>query len=99
MFRIPIFYFGNIFQEFLAQMMQAEQNKHNVLKDLSRRIFEKFSQSHMLWQKAITCISILDVIISLSEYTRLQSGDMCVPEVRITEPNEKVSLYVIKLLI
>lgn len=77
-------------QAFLAQMMQAEQNKHNVLKDLNRRIFEKFSQSHMLWQKAINCISILDVIISLSEYTRLQSNDMCVPEVRTTKPNEKV---------
>ncbi|XP_077301291.1 DNA mismatch repair protein Msh6 isoform X2 [Arctopsyche grandis] len=76
-------------KEFLARMQAAEENKHNVLKDLSRRIFEKFSQSYSTWQKAINCIATLDVIIALSEYARLQSSEMCVPKVSVTQPGDK----------
>lgn len=73
--------------------MAAEDHKTAVLKDLSRRIFEKFSQSHALWQKAIFCLSTLDVIIALAEYTRLQSCDMCIPELLLATDNVKVCYF------
>ncbi|CAK1545535.1 unnamed protein product [Leptosia nina] len=68
-------------KDFLARMMAAEEQKRVVLKDLSRRIFEKFSSHYAQWSNAVQCISTLDVLLSLSEFARLQTGDVCLPEV------------------
>ncbi|XP_039760055.1 probable DNA mismatch repair protein Msh6 isoform X3 [Pararge aegeria] len=68
-------------KEFLARMTAAEEQKTNVLKDLSRRIFEKFSSSYNQWESAIKCIATLDILLSFTEFTRQQSGDVCLPDV------------------
>ncbi|XP_013186180.1 probable DNA mismatch repair protein Msh6 [Amyelois transitella] len=75
-------------KEFLSRMMAAEEQKTNVLKDLSRRIFEKFSASYDKWEAAVQCIATLDVLLSLSEFARQQSGEMCIPDVTFDKNSE-----------
>ncbi|KAM3962106.1 DNA mismatch repair protein Msh6 [Aphomia sociella] len=68
-------------KDFLARMIAAEEQKTNVLKDLSRRIFEKFSSHYDEWEAAVQCLSTLDILLAFSEFARQQSGDVCLPEV------------------
>ncbi|KAL0818930.1 hypothetical protein ABMA28_008233 [Loxostege sticticalis] len=75
-------------KDLLARMMAAEDQKTNVLKDLSRRIFEKFSSSYDQWETAVKCISTLDILLSFTEFARQQSGDICLPEVTF-DKNQK----------
>lgn len=60
-------------------MQMAEDDRNTVLKDLSRRIFEKFSQHYDLWKHCVDCVAHLDVLASLAEYARTQQL-ICVPE-------------------
>ncbi|XP_041982809.1 probable DNA mismatch repair protein Msh6 isoform X2 [Aricia agestis] len=68
-------------KELLERMIAAEEQKRNVLKDLSRRIFEKFSSHHSQWETAVQCVATLDVLLALAEFGRQQSGDVCVPDI------------------
>ena len=65
---------------FLKEMQMAEDERNTVLKDLSRRIFEKFSQYYDLWKQCVDCVANLDVLASLAEYARMQQV-ICIPEV------------------
>ncbi|THK32980.1 probable DNA mismatch repair protein Msh6 [Diachasma alloeum] len=66
-------------REFLARQMKAEEQRDKILKDLSRRIFAKFSEKYDLWSSAVFKIATLDVLISFAEYAR--SGETCVPQI------------------
>lgn len=61
-------------------MQQAEEERNNVLKDLSRRIFEKFSKHYSLWKQCVDCVAHLDVLGSLAEFAKNQNT-ICVPEI------------------
>uniref|UniRef100_A0A182N517 DNA mismatch repair protein n=1 Tax=Anopheles dirus TaxID=7168 RepID=A0A182N517_9DIPT len=65
-------------RHFLKQMMQLEDRRKAVLKDLSRRIFERFSREYEMWRGCIDLVSTLDVLTSLAEYARTE-GLECVP--------------------
>ncbi|XP_065095501.1 probable DNA mismatch repair protein Msh6 [Ochlerotatus camptorhynchus] len=67
-------------REFLKRMMDTEAQRKIVLKDLSRRIFEKFSSSYDMWKTCTNLTGTLDVLTSLAEYARSE-GNMCVPEI------------------
>jgi DNA mismatch repair protein MSH6 len=69
----------SFFQELLAKMMHAEDERKVVLKDLSRRMFEKFSNSYNMWKNCVDFVAILDVLTSLAEYARNQNTT-CTPE-------------------
>lgn len=60
-------------------MQMAEDERNTVLKDLSRRIFEKFSQHYDLWKQCVDCVAHLDVLASLADYARTQQI-ICIPE-------------------
>lgn len=62
-------------------MIAAEEQKTNVLKDFSRRIFEKFSTHYNQWETAVQCLATLDILLSFAEFARQQSGDICLPEI------------------
>ncbi|XP_049285610.1 probable DNA mismatch repair protein Msh6 [Anopheles funestus] len=66
-------------RHFLKQMMQLEDRRKAVLKDLARRIFERFSRDYDMWKSCIDLMATLDVLTSLAEYARSE-GLMCVPE-------------------
>lgn len=66
-------------QSLLKQLQHAETERDVILKDLSRRIFEKFSKHYELWKQCVDCVANLDVLASLAEYARAQQV-ICVPE-------------------
>ncbi|XP_058826116.1 probable DNA mismatch repair protein Msh6 [Topomyia yanbarensis] len=67
-------------RDFLKRMMQAEDKRKLVLKDLARRIFEKFSKRYDMWKTCIELTATLDVLTALTEYARSE-GNTCVPEI------------------
>ncbi|XP_058451962.1 probable DNA mismatch repair protein Msh6 [Malaya genurostris] len=75
-------------RDFLKRMMQAEDQRKKVLKDLARRIFEKFSSSYELWKACIDLTGTLDVLTALAEYARSE-GNTCVPEI-LTDENDQI---------
>ncbi|XP_055855640.1 probable DNA mismatch repair protein Msh6 [Episyrphus balteatus] len=72
-------YHTNETRNLLKQMQQAEDDRNNVLRDLSRRVFEKFSNHYDLWKQCVDNLATLDVLCSLAEYARNQNF-ICVPE-------------------
>ncbi|XP_047510780.1 probable DNA mismatch repair protein Msh6 [Pieris napi] len=79
-------------KDFLARMMAAEEQKRVVLKDLSRRIFEKFSSHYSQWAAAVQCVATLDVLLSLCEFARQQTSDICLPEVTFGDTQPYISI-------
>ncbi|XP_052867845.1 probable DNA mismatch repair protein Msh6 [Anopheles cruzii] len=76
-------------RQFLKQMIQYEDKRKAVLKDLSRRIFEKFSLEYGTWKSCVELVATLDVLTSLAEYARSE-GVTCVPELlEKASPNGK----------
>ncbi|XP_059613842.1 probable DNA mismatch repair protein Msh6 [Phlebotomus argentipes] len=67
-------------RDLVKRITVAEDQKKVVLKDLMRRIFEKFSNNHDLWKQCVSNVAILDVLTSLAEYAR-NSRETCVPEI------------------
>uniref|UniRef100_A0A1A9WE19 DNA mismatch repair protein n=1 Tax=Glossina brevipalpis TaxID=37001 RepID=A0A1A9WE19_9MUSC len=67
-------------RDLLKLMINAEDERNAVLKDLTRRIFEKFSEHYNLWQKCVDCVAQLDVLASLAEYARQQIM-ICIPNI------------------
>ncbi|CAG9816577.1 unnamed protein product [Phaedon cochleariae] len=65
----------------LAKMMRAEAERAKLILDLNRRIFRKFSEKNDLFDEAVQCLTILDVLCSLAEYARTFSHNICMPEV------------------
>lgn len=63
----------------LKDMQHAEDTRNMVLKDLARRLFEKFSNHYDQWKQCIDCVANLDVLGSLAEYAGQQMV-ICVPE-------------------
>lgn len=61
-------------------MLKAEDQRNAVLKDLSRRMFEKFSNHYTMWKKCVELIGILDVLTSLAVYGQNQN-QFCFPEI------------------
>lgn len=67
-------------KEFLKRMIQAEDQRKAVLGDITRKIFEKFSQNYDEWKHLVNLVSTLDVLVSLAEYARNQNNT-CLPEI------------------
>lgn len=67
-------------RQLLKEMLQAEEKKNNVLKDLLRRMFEKFSQQYESWKSIVDCVAILDCLTALTVYGQNQA-QICFPEI------------------
>lgn len=65
-------------KSFLKRMIAIEDRRNAVLKDLSRRIFEKFSNHYNVWKICVDFVATLDILASFAEYARNQ-GDTCIP--------------------
>lgn len=68
-------------KHFLKLMMDAEAKRNDVLKDLQRRLFEKFSKHYTLWKTCIELVATLDVLTALAVYGQNQNQDICFPEI------------------
>lgn len=77
-------------------MIAVEEQKTAVLKDLSRRIFEKFSTHYNQWEVAVHCVATLDVLLAFAEFARQQGGDVCLPDVTF-DVNTKVTYILVEI--
>ncbi|KAL8582855.1 hypothetical protein ACOMHN_042688 [Nucella lapillus] len=66
-------------EDLLAELTDAEERKDVALKDIMRRIFHSFDERYPRWHQAVGCLSVLDVLLSLSRYSRCCDGVMCRP--------------------
>lgn len=77
-------------KSFLFRQKRAEEMKANILRDLSRRVFEQFSDKYEGWISAIQCVSVLDVLMSFTEYCKSEVAETCWPD--FVEPESGVSV-------
>lgn len=64
----------------LKRMIQTEDQRNSILSDLTRRMFEKFSNEYHSWKDSVDLASILDVLTSMATYGNTQ-GHLCFPEI------------------
>lgn len=64
----------------LKELLQAEDQRNVVLKDLLRRMFERFSNEYNVWKKVVDCVAILDCLTSFTVYGQNQN-QICFPEI------------------
>uniref|UniRef100_A0A2Z5U638 Putative DNA mismatch repair protein Msh6 n=1 Tax=Reticulitermes speratus TaxID=60591 RepID=A0A2Z5U638_9NEOP len=81
-------------KELLSRQIAAEKQEKSVLKDLNRRIFAKFSADYEVWNTAVQCLSVLDVLMSLVEYARSEGGETCIPQFVLPSEEMKPSLNI-----
>lgn len=55
-------------REFLQRMLAAEQRRGEILKDLSRRMFERFAALYEVWKRCVDAAGALDVLGTLATY-------------------------------
>ncbi|KAK6631688.1 hypothetical protein RUM43_013752 [Polyplax serrata] len=79
-------------KSFLFRQKRAEEMKANILRDLSRRVFEQFSDKYEGWISAIQCVSVLDVLMSFTEYCKSEVAETCWPD--FVEPESGVSPFI-----
>ena len=65
-------------KQFLERQIAAEDQRDKALMDIQRKIFEQFSKHAEVWQKAISCVSFLDALMSLATYSQSIEGG-CFP--------------------
>ncbi|XP_078664804.1 DNA mismatch repair protein Msh6-like isoform X1 [Branchiostoma floridae x Branchiostoma belcheri] len=73
-------------KEMLKTLEEAEGRREAALKDTMRTIFHSFDESYKDWNAAVQCVSVLDVLMSMMQYSLCGDGDMCRPE--IVTPNQ-----------
>lgn len=61
-------------------MIQTEDRRNSILRDLTRRMFEKFSNEHQVWKKCVELVAALDVLTSMATYGNTQ-GHLCFPQI------------------
>lgn len=64
----------------LKEMIAAEEQKNKVLKDLLRRMFERFSQEYEVWKNVVDCVAILDCLTAFTVYGQ-NENQTCFPEI------------------
>ena len=87
-------YYTKETRELLRQMMEAEQQRDNALKDISRRIFEQFDQHHLIWERVINCLSTLDVVCALASYA--SDHKVCRPRIVYPAPGQQPYLRMVQ---
>lgn len=66
-------------KELMTKLVSAEEAREAALADIMRRMFESFDKRRKLWEGAVQCLSVLDCLISLAEYSASLGDDSCRP--------------------
>ncbi|KAK7479072.1 hypothetical protein BaRGS_00029664 [Batillaria attramentaria] len=87
-------YRTKIIENYLAELVDAEERKDAALKDIMRRIFHRFDERYTTWNRAVACLSVLDVLLSLARYSRCSDGVMCRPHLVLPDSEKTPFLEV-----
>ncbi|XP_022106903.1 DNA mismatch repair protein Msh6-like [Acanthaster planci] len=74
-------------KELFAELVAEEERRDVALRDSMRRVFYAFDEHYGDWDQAIQCLSVLDVLQSLSNVSQAGDGPMCRPEIVPPTPN------------
>lgn len=69
----------------LAQLVDAENRREQALRNTMKALFKNFDNHYLAWSRAIHCLSILDVLVSLTSYLQNSEHEMCRPEVVLVD--------------
>jgi DNA mismatch repair protein MSH6 len=64
-------YWTSFIEANLAALVQAEERLAFSQKDTMRRVFEKFDQNQRVWRAVVSCLGILDALLSLVSVSSL----------------------------
>ncbi|OXB82828.1 UNVERIFIED_CONTAM: hypothetical protein H355_010398 [Colinus virginianus] len=78
-------YWTKEIEKMLAELVNAEERRDAALKDCMRRLFYNFDKNSQDWQAAVHCIAVLDVLMSLANYSRDGDGPLCRPVILLPE--------------
>ncbi|XP_065595645.1 DNA mismatch repair protein Msh6 isoform X2 [Cyrtonyx montezumae] len=78
-------YWTKEIEKMLAELVNAEERRDAALKDCMRRLFYNFDKNSQDWQAAVQCIAVLDVLMSLANYSRDGDGPLCRPVILLPE--------------
>ncbi|XP_033640935.1 DNA mismatch repair protein Msh6-like [Asterias rubens] len=68
-------------QEMFADLVSEEERRSVALRDSMRRVFHAFDEHYKDWDQVIQCLSVLDVLQSLSYVSQASDGPMCRPQI------------------
>ncbi|KAI5108601.1 DNA mismatch repair protein Msh6 [Silurus meridionalis] len=68
-------------ERMFSEMQSWEDKRDAALKDCMRRLFYNFDKNYRNWQTAVECVSVLDVLLSLTRYSQSGNGIMVKPEI------------------
>ncbi|XP_071595934.1 DNA mismatch repair protein Msh6 isoform X2 [Heliangelus exortis] len=74
-------YWTKEIEKMLAALVNAEERRDAALKDCMRRLFYNFDKNSKAWRAAVECIAVLDVLMSLANYSQDGDGPLCRPAV------------------
>ncbi|ELK14719.1 DNA mismatch repair protein Msh6 [Pteropus alecto] len=85
-------YWTKTIEKKLANLINAEERRDVSLKDCMRRLFYNFDKNYKDWQAAVECITVLDVLLCLANYSRGGDGPMCRPVILLPKEDTPVFL-------
>lgn len=85
-------YWTKTIEKKLANLINAEERRDVSLKDCMRRLFYNFDKNYKDWQAAVECITVLDVLLCLANYSRGGDGPMCRPVILLPKEDTRVFL-------
>uniref|UniRef100_A0A8C4PYB2 DNA mismatch repair protein n=1 Tax=Eptatretus burgeri TaxID=7764 RepID=A0A8C4PYB2_EPTBU len=75
-------------ERLLGKLTAAEDRRTALQNDCLRRLFSHFDSSYQRWIAAVECVSVLDVLLSLANYSEsggMVGGSMCRPTVKLSK--------------
>ncbi|XP_063300004.1 DNA mismatch repair protein Msh6 [Pelobates fuscus] len=72
-------YWTKTIERLFGDLVNAEERRDAALKDCMRRLFYNFDVNYKEWQTAVECFAVLDVLLSLSQYSKGGDGPVCRP--------------------
>ncbi|XP_076141920.1 DNA mismatch repair protein Msh6 [Alosa pseudoharengus] len=80
-------------ERWFSELQSWEEKRDAALKDCMRRLFYNFDKNYRDWQTAVECMSVLDVLLSLSRYSQAGDGPMARPEVLLPGSDQDASPF------
>jgi len=82
-------YWSDETKSLLAALTKAEDRKEEALRNSMKSMFKKFDSHYTVWNRAVQCLSILDVLMSLTTYVKNYEHDMSRPEIVLLDNDSK----------
>lgn len=72
-------YWTEEIKSLLAQLTDAENRRDSSLRNTMKCLFKNFDNHYQVWSKAVQCLALIDVLMSLAQYKNSTQNEMCRP--------------------